>query len=487
MNMTGDFTASGFLIRSGSSEPCTVTSREGTLSIDDGQTSGCDFNAVFIEDMVNAHTHCGDYGLKVPAGLSIEELVAPPDGLKHRYLSQLGPDGLKENITRFSEASAGYGSAAFVDFREGGAEGCRILRECSGDAIILGRPVSPEYDPNEIQDILSVADGIGIPSLSDMDAEYIESVADDVRKAGKIFAIHASERVREDIDTILSLDPAFVVHMSVATSDDMAKCAEAEVPIVICPTSNKYFGIVPPVKAILDSGADIILGTDNGMLCEPDLISEVSSLSEIIRLQGGDPSEAWRAVCSNMPKLLNRTSRIEERGTDRYLTVIPAEGCGKPAFRVKMNRGVIRMAFKKILVPTDGSEYTKPAIKEAVELAKMSGGEITALYVLDQTVLTNMPMDTAVMNVYKTLEKEGQEAVDYVMNLAKEADVQAKVVIKEGTPVKVILEESTNYDIIVMGTLGRTGMSKLLMGSVAERVVRAALCPVMVIRAPEAN
>jgi len=145
------------------------------------------------------------------------------------------------------------------------------------------------------------------------------------------------------------------------------------------------------------------------------------------------------------------------------------------------------MTFNKILVPTDGSEYTKPAIQKAVELAKLSGGEIVALYVLDQTVLTNMPMDTAVMNVYKTLEKEGQEAVDYVLNLAKENGVAVSVSVKEGTPVKVILEESANYDIIVMGTLGRTGMSKLLMGSVAERVVRAASCPVMVVRAPEAN
>jgi nucleotide-binding universal stress UspA family protein len=145
------------------------------------------------------------------------------------------------------------------------------------------------------------------------------------------------------------------------------------------------------------------------------------------------------------------------------------------------------MAFNKILVPTDGSEYTKPAIRQAVELAKMSGGSITALYVLDQTVLTNMPMDTAVMNVYKTLEKEGQEAVNYVMELAKEAGVPVELSVKEGTPVKVILEESANYDVIVMGTLGRTGMSKLLMGSVAERVVRAASCPVMVVRAPEAN
>ena len=143
------------------------------------------------------------------------------------------------------------------------------------------------------------------------------------------------------------------------------------------------------------------------------------------------------------------------------------------------------MAFNKILVPTDGSEYTKAAVRKAMELAKLSGGKVTALYVLDQTILTNMPMDTAVMNVYNTLEKEGKEAVDFVRDLGASEGVEVEVVFMEGSPVKVILVESANYDIIVMGTLGRTGMSKLLMGSVAERVVRASQCPVLVVRSTE--
>lgn len=143
------------------------------------------------------------------------------------------------------------------------------------------------------------------------------------------------------------------------------------------------------------------------------------------------------------------------------------------------------MVFENILVPTDGSEYTKAAVRKAMELAKLSGGKVTALYVLDQTILTNMPMDTAVMNVYNTLEKEGKSAVDFVQELGTQEGVKTTVSIKEGAPVKVILEESAKYDIIVMGTLGRTGMSKLLMGSVAERVVRASQCPVLVVRAPE--
>lgn len=145
------------------------------------------------------------------------------------------------------------------------------------------------------------------------------------------------------------------------------------------------------------------------------------------------------------------------------------------------------MFFDKILAPTDGSEYTKAAAKKAMELAKLSGGKVTALYVMDQTIFTNVPMDTAVMNVYRTLESEGNSALEYVKDLGKEYNVEVEIKLIEGIPVKVILEMSKEYDIIVIGTLGRSGISKLLMGSVAEKVVRASKCPVMVVRSPEAD
>lgn len=146
------------------------------------------------------------------------------------------------------------------------------------------------------------------------------------------------------------------------------------------------------------------------------------------------------------------------------------------------------MGFQNILVPTDGSEYTKAAVAKAIELAKAVGGHVTALYVIDKTVFSNLPADAAVANVYASLEKEGQKALDYVCSEASAAGVEAKTKIREGSPVNEILSESAEgYDAVVMGTLGRTGMSKLLMGSVAEKVVRASVCPVMVVRAKEAK
>ena len=273
-----------------------------------------DVTGFIVRDVVNMHTHCADYGLDVPPGLSLEELVAPPDGLKHRYLRSASRADLMGNMGRFAAASSGHGAETFVDFREGGAEGCRMLREACPDAVILGRPTSPEFDPDEIDEVLSVADGIGISSESDMDHRYIESVADEVRDRRMIFAIHVSERVREDIDFVLSLDPAFVVHMCEATDDDIAKCAEAEVPIVVCPTSNRYFGREPPIARAQALGADLALGTDNGMLCEPDMFSEAAVFADAALSQGGDPSECIRALARVSCKILNH-SKANARAT----------------------------------------------------------------------------------------------------------------------------------------------------------------------------
>ncbi|MBR2255218.1 MAG: universal stress protein [Candidatus Methanomethylophilaceae archaeon] len=145
------------------------------------------------------------------------------------------------------------------------------------------------------------------------------------------------------------------------------------------------------------------------------------------------------------------------------------------------------MSFQKILVPTDGSNNTMAAINKAMELAKAVNGSVTALFVVDQSMLVNMPMDAAVRNVYGALTEEGQKAVDDVLNIGKEAGVEVTPMVKDGTPFQVIIDESANFDVVVMGTLGRTGMSKLVMGSVADRVIRGAKCPVMVVRSTEAK
>jgi nucleotide-binding universal stress UspA family protein len=139
--------------------------------------------------------------------------------------------------------------------------------------------------------------------------------------------------------------------------------------------------------------------------------------------------------------------------------------------------------FKKILIPTDGSENTKAAIAKGLELAKTMDAEVTALYVVDQTSFINFPMDSTIVSVYSMLEKEGKEAVDFVKREGEKMGVKVTIKLQEGSPSRKIVDESKFHDLVVMGTLGRSGISKLLLGSVAERVVRFAECPVLVVRA----
>lgn len=340
----GSFAAEGILSDRRGQRPGWVTAEDGVVTATgDGQCPvEPDVRGFILTDTVDMHTHCADYGLEVPPGISLEDLVAPPDGLKHRYLRSTPPDVLEASMRRFAADSRSSGSATFVDFREGGAEGCRMLRRSAPDAVILGRPTAPEFDPEEVASILETADGIGIPSPSDMDWGYIEAVADAVRDERRIFAIHVSERVREDIDFVLSLDPAFVVHMCEADDDDLAKCAEAEVPVVVCPTSNAYFGKACPASRVLSNGADLALGTDNGMLCRPDMLDEAEVLRGVLGDGPDAASDAVRALARASGKILNAVSFNQHRVPLGPVTVLPTpQEDAEDALRLRGKRIVL--------------------------------------------------------------------------------------------------------------------------------------------------
>lgn len=283
---------------------------------------------VILPSPANCHTHCADGNLRIEKGMSIEELVAPPDGLKHRYLREAPASELKDSMMRFSAGSVKNGICGFIDFREGGVAGCRLLRESSPDAIVLGRPLSPEFDPEEISDILDVADGIGLSSITDIGSAYAEKIADAVRKRRKVLAIHVSERVRENIDDVLVLDPAFVVHMNEATDSDMLKCSEAEVPAVVCPRSNAFFGKMPPVDRMKRCGLDFSIGTDNAMLCSPDIRRDALLASQVLMVRGMDPAAIWEAMAFNSRKIFHRCRGRADAGN--AVSVFPCPDPDRP-------------------------------------------------------------------------------------------------------------------------------------------------------------
>lgn len=143
--------------------------------------------------------------------------------------------------------------------------------------------------------------------------------------------------------------------------------------------------------------------------------------------------------------------------------------------------------YRSILIPTDGSENTKTATAHGLALAKLSGAEVTALFVIDDDVYMTKSwgpiMPAAVPDLTRVLEDEGKKAVAAVQTEGEKMGVKVTTSIEWGSPASKIIEDSGKYDLIVMGSLGRSGMSKFIMGSVAEKVVRFAECPVLVVKA----
>jgi nucleotide-binding universal stress UspA family protein len=139
--------------------------------------------------------------------------------------------------------------------------------------------------------------------------------------------------------------------------------------------------------------------------------------------------------------------------------------------------------FEKILVATDGSEHGYRAARVALELGKISGGKVTAIYVADTVKTSHLPDDMLLFSIRELLLKEGKEALKQVESLAQEKGVAFESLVVEGNPGSEIIRsaEASGMGIIILGAVGRTGLDKFLLGSVAEKVVRNSKIPVLTV------
>jgi nucleotide-binding universal stress UspA family protein len=143
------------------------------------------------------------------------------------------------------------------------------------------------------------------------------------------------------------------------------------------------------------------------------------------------------------------------------------------------------MTAQHILVPTDFSEDADYALDYAIELAKVLQAHLTVLHVFHLSPLALGEAPPAVLaDTLAAMEANAQHQTQMALARVQEAGLQGDSAIVEGIPFQVIINtaESMDVDLIVMGTHGRTGLTHALMGSVAEKVVRLAPCPVLVTR-----
>ena len=145
------------------------------------------------------------------------------------------------------------------------------------------------------------------------------------------------------------------------------------------------------------------------------------------------------------------------------------------------------MAPQRFLVPIDFSEYANQALDYAINLARKLEARLTLLHVIQPLPLGGVDMGVALPYTYmQDLEAEIMENMHDYLERVTAAGLAGEIVVVHGVPFHEIIETAKNQQValIVMGTHGRTGFQHILLGSVAEKVVRLAPCPVLVARQP---
>lgn len=138
--------------------------------------------------------------------------------------------------------------------------------------------------------------------------------------------------------------------------------------------------------------------------------------------------------------------------------------------------------FERIIVGTDGSDHAEVAVARAFSLAKVLEVPVVAMYVVDPVTFQGFPPEGLVADMTKILTEEAEEVMETIRQRGERDGVKVVGLIKEGRPAEELCQEATPKDLIVVATHGRRGLGRILLGSVAENVVRHAPCPVLVIR-----
>ncbi len=336
----------GTILRGRSFEPV-----EGRVVIEDGKIVAIEegdarSDDIILPSFVNAHTHIGDSIAKEAGeGLTLEELVAPPDGLKHQLLRSASRAELlsaMESTIRFMESA---GTATFIEFREGGVDGVNAIQEALEGhelgSVVLGR---------ETVEAMEQSDGFGASGAAD--GEFSRARAE-TATANKLFGIHAGEVDSSDINPALDLDPDFLVHMVHPESLHLERLADNEIPVVACPRSNIVTDVgVPPLRELLDR-TTVALGTDNVMTNSPSMFREMEFTAKLFDLT---TREVLQMATINGAEIAGLNCGLIAEGRDAELLVLDGASDNLSGL-VDIRRGVVRRAgngdIKRVVRPSE--------------------------------------------------------------------------------------------------------------------------------------
>ncbi len=254
---------------------------------------------IVCPSFINAHTHIGDSIIKDEGdGLSLGQIVKPPNGIKHLALESAEDEEIIKVMQDSMWDMYNCGTSHFIDYREGGVKGVKLLKKASKDIpinpIIFGRDRS-FYGENPdlhqvkvaIRKLLKYADGIAPSGFGEIEAEVAELICSECEKAGKISSIHVAENEGVQIESLAktnkteverAIDAGFnqIVHMTNPKGDDINKLANSNTSLTICPRSNGALSVgIVPLFDILSCGIKPLIGSDNIMFNSPNMFREL--------------------------------------------------------------------------------------------------------------------------------------------------------------------------------------------------------------------
>ncbi|NHN49192.1 universal stress protein [Halostella sp. JP-L12] len=143
--------------------------------------------------------------------------------------------------------------------------------------------------------------------------------------------------------------------------------------------------------------------------------------------------------------------------------------------------------YEEILVPTDGSELAAAAIEHGIAIAQRFDARVHAVNIVDVSGIAATPNYTPPIELIERYESEGEAATERIATVARDAGLDAVTEVREGFSAVDLLEyaDENDIDLIAMGTAGRSGLDRFLLGSTTERVIRRADVPVVAVNPGE--
>jgi len=146
---------------------------------------------------------------------------------------------------------------------------------------------------------------------------------------------------------------------------------------------------------------------------------------------------------------------------------------------------VLEDGYDDVLIPTDGSEAAGVAVDHGLTVAERTGARVHAVNVVDVSDLSSGPDYTLPTELLEQFRDRGERATEEIAAAAEDRGLDALTDVREGFPARDLLDYAAEHgiELIAMGTAGRTGMSRFLLGSTAERIIRHAESPVLAVNA----